>query len=65
VRTGTSIGLIAIAIVAVIAVGGTLVARAYADRPVVESVSPAPGSNVNGSTPLRIALRRAVSACQG
>ncbi len=56
-RTGTVIGLIAVAAVAVIAVSGTLVARAYADRPVVESVSPAPGATVNGTTPLRIVLR--------
>ncbi len=61
-RSRTLIGLIAVAVVGVVAIGGVLVARAYADRPVVDSVSPAPGSTVNGTTPLRIVLRSADQA---
>ena len=56
-RTGTVVGLIVTVAVGVVAIGGVLVTRAYADRPVVESVSPAPGTKVNGSTPIRIILR--------
>ncbi|MEI7439782.1 MAG: hypothetical protein WCK20_08950, partial [Thermoleophilia bacterium] len=56
-RTGTVVGLIVTVAVGVVAIGGVLVARAYADRPVVESVSPAPGTTVNGSTPIRVILR--------
>ena len=56
-RTGTVVGLIITVAVGVIAIGGVLVTRAYADRPVVESVSPAPGTTVNGSTPIRVILR--------
>ena len=56
-RTGTVVGLIVTVAVGVVAIGGVLVARAYADRPIVESVSPAPGTTVNGSTPIRIILR--------
>ncbi|MGI9117380.1 MAG: L,D-transpeptidase family protein [Gaiellales bacterium] len=56
-RTSSVIGLIAVAIAAVAAVGGVIVARAYAERPVVTSVSPAPGVPVNGTAPLRIVLR--------
>jgi L,D-transpeptidase catalytic domain/Bacterial Ig domain/Putative peptidoglycan binding domain len=55
-RTGTVVGLIVTVVVSVIAVGGVLVARAYADRTVVESVSPAPGTTVNGSSPIRVIL---------
>ena len=56
-RTGTVVGLIVTVAIGVIAIGGVLVTRAYADRPVVESVSPAPGTTVNGSTPIRVVLR--------
>ena len=56
-RTGTVVGLIVTVAVGVVAIGGVLVARAYADRPIVESVSPAPGTTVNGSTPIRVILR--------
>ena len=56
-RTGTVVGLIITVAVGVIAIGGVLVTRAYADRPVVESVSPAPGTTVNGSTSIRVILR--------
>lgn len=56
-RTGTVVGLIGTVIVGVMAVGGVLVAHAYADRPVVESVSPAPGTTINGSSPIRVILR--------
>ena len=55
-RKGTFIGLISVAIVGVVAIGGVLVARAYAERPVVESVSPAPDKAANGQTPIRIVV---------
>ncbi len=57
VRKGTLIGLIAVAIVGVVATGGVIVARAYADRPVVDSVSPAPGKATNGESPIRVVVR--------
>jgi lipoprotein-anchoring transpeptidase ErfK/SrfK len=53
----TAIGLGLTAVVAIAATTAVLAARAYADRPVVEAVSPAPGAIVNGSTPIRIVLR--------
>lgn len=56
-RTRTVIGLCVTAAVAVVAVAGVLVAHAYATRPVVASVSPAPGTIVNRETPIRIVLR--------
>lgn len=56
-RKGTVVGFIVTVAVGVIAIGGVLVTHAYADRPVVESVSPAPGTTVNGSAPIRIILR--------
>ena len=61
-RTGTIIGLAVTLIVAVAAVAGAVTARAYANRPVVESVSPAPGTVVSGETPIRIVLRSVDSA---
>lgn len=56
-RTGTIIGLSVTALVGVLAIAGVLVARAYAQRPVVDAVSPAPGAVVNGEMPVRIVLR--------
>lgn len=56
-RAGTVIGLVVTTIVAVVAVAGVVAARAYATRPVVESVSPGPSGTVNGETPIRVMLR--------
>ncbi len=56
-RTRTIIGLCLTTLVAVAAVASVVVARAYATRPVVASVSPAPGTVVNRETPIRIVLR--------
>jgi len=56
-RTGTVIGLAVTVIVALAAVVGIVAARAYATRPVVESVSPGPDQVVNGATPIRVVLR--------
>ena len=56
-RAGTVIGLVVTTLVAVVAVAGVVAARAYATRPVVESVSPGAGSTVNGETPIRVVLR--------
>ncbi len=57
VRIRTLIGLVVVAAIGVVAVGGILVARAHAGRPTVESVSPAPSTVVNGETPIRVILR--------
>lgn len=56
-RTGTVIGLAVTVVVALAAVVGIVAARAYATRPVVESVSPGPDQVVNGETPIRVVLR--------
>lgn len=56
-RTGTVIGLAVTVIVALAAVVGIVAARAYATRPVVESVSPGPDHLANGDTPIRVVLR--------
>ena len=56
-RLGTAIGLVMIVVIGVVSIGGILVARAYAGRPIVESVSPAPNAVVNGEIPIRILLR--------
>ena len=56
-RTRTLVGLVAIAAALVIAGFGVFAAWTYANRPLVESVSPAPGHVVDGSTPIRIVLQ--------
>ena len=56
-RTRTLVGLAAIAAALVIAAFGVFAAWTYANRPLVESVSPAPGNVVDGSTPIRIVLQ--------
>ena len=56
-RTGTVIGLAVTVIVALAAIVGVVAARAYATRPVVESVSPGPDNVINGATPIRVVLR--------
>lgn len=56
-RTRTLAGAIAIITLAVIAGAGVFAAWTYANRPTVESVSPAPGNVVNGSSPIRIVLQ--------
>jgi peptidoglycan hydrolase-like protein with peptidoglycan-binding domain len=56
-RIRTLLGLAAIAAALVIAGFGVFAAWTYANRPLVESVSPAPGRTVNGSTPIRIVVQ--------
>lgn len=57
VRTRTLLGLAAIAAALVIAGFGIFAAWTYANRPLVASVSPAPGRMVNGTTPIRVVVQ--------
>lgn len=56
-RTRTLLGLAAVSVALVIAAAGIFAAWTYANRPLVASVSPGPGTTVNGSTPIRIVLQ--------
>ncbi len=56
-RTGTIIGVALTTIVGVIALSAVVVAHTYANRPIVEAVSPAPNNTVNGDTPIRVIVR--------
>ena len=56
-RGRTLTGAIAILALALVAAGGVFAAWTYANRPTVESVSPAPGITVNGTTPVRVVLQ--------
>ena len=50
-------GAVAVLAIALVAAGGVFAAWTYANRPTVESVSPAPGQTVDGSTPIRVILK--------
>ncbi len=56
-RTGTVIGVVLTTIVGVVALGAVVAAHTYANRPIVEAVSPAPNNMVNGDTPIRVIVR--------
>ena len=56
-RARSITGVIGVLVIAILAGGGVFAAWTYANRPTVQSVSPAPGMTVDGSTPIRVVLQ--------